>query len=40
MDSFHRAGRELLFNNFLNYVEEQDGQLVILGDCFGLLRSP
>jgi UDP-2,3-diacylglucosamine pyrophosphatase LpxH len=40
MDSFHRAGRELLFNNFLNYVEEQDGQLVILGDCFELLRYP
>jgi len=40
MDSFHRAGRELLFNNFLDYIEERNGQLVILGDCFELLRYP
>lgn len=40
MDSFHRAGRESLFNDFLSYVERQNGQLVILGDCFELLRYP
>ncbi len=40
MDNLHRAGRELLFNSFLNYVEKQNGQLVILGDFFELLRYP
>jgi UDP-2,3-diacylglucosamine pyrophosphatase LpxH len=40
MDSFHRAGRESLFNSFLNHVEKQNGQLVILGDFFELLRYP
>jgi UDP-2,3-diacylglucosamine pyrophosphatase LpxH len=40
MDNLHRAGREPLFNSFLNYVEKQNGQLVILGDFFELLRYP
>jgi UDP-2,3-diacylglucosamine pyrophosphatase LpxH len=40
MDNLHRAGRELLFNSFLNYVEKQNGQLVLLGDFFELLRYP
>jgi predicted phosphodiesterase len=40
MDNLHRAGRELLFNSFLNYVEKQNGQLVILGDFLELLRYP
>ena len=40
MDNFHRAGRESLFDSFLNYVEKQDGQIVILGDFFELLRYP
>jgi len=40
MDNLHRAGREALFTGFLNYVEKQNGQLVILGDFFELLRYP
>lgn len=40
MDNLRRAGRESLFNGFLDYVEELHGQLVILGDCFELLRYP
>lgn len=40
MDNLRRAGREPLFNSFLNYVEKQNGQLVILGDFFELLRYP
>jgi predicted phosphodiesterase len=40
MDNFHRAGRESLFDSFLNYVDQQNGQLVILGDFFELLRYP
>jgi len=40
MDNLHRAGRESLFNSFLSYVERQNGQLIILGDFFELLRYP
>jgi predicted phosphodiesterase len=40
MDNLRRAGRESLFNSFLDYVEKQNGQLIILGDCFELLRYP
>jgi UDP-2,3-diacylglucosamine pyrophosphatase LpxH len=40
MDNFHRAGRESLFDSFLDYVDRQNGQLVILGDFFELLRYP
>ncbi len=40
MDNLRRTGREPLFNSFLNYVEKQNGQLVILGDFFELLRYP
>jgi len=40
MDNLRRAGREPLFSGFLDYVEKQHGQLIILGDCFELLRYP
>jgi predicted phosphodiesterase len=40
MDNLRRAGRESLFNNFLDHVEKQNGQLVILGDFLELLRYP
>jgi len=40
MDNLHRAGRDTLFSSFLNHVEKQNGQLVILGDFFELLRYP
>jgi len=35
-----RNGREELFDGFLDYVQTQDGQLIILGDFFELLRYP
>jgi UDP-2,3-diacylglucosamine pyrophosphatase LpxH len=40
MDNLRRSGREALFDNFLEYVRQEDGQLVILGDLFELLRYP
>jgi UDP-2,3-diacylglucosamine pyrophosphatase LpxH len=40
MDNLRRSGREVLFDNFLEFVQERDGQLVILGDFFELLRYP
>ena len=39
-DSLCRAGRERLLNTFLDHVEDQNGQLVIIGDLFELLRYP
>jgi len=39
-DNLCRAGREAMFDHFLDYVELHKGQLVILGDFFELLRYP
>jgi UDP-2,3-diacylglucosamine pyrophosphatase LpxH len=39
-DNLCRANRELLFDGFLRHVEDQKGQLVILGDFLELLRYP
>jgi UDP-2,3-diacylglucosamine pyrophosphatase LpxH len=40
MDNLRRGGRETLFDSFLDYVRQENGQLVILGDFFELLRYP
>lgn len=39
-DNLCRSGRERLLNTFLDHVEDEDGQLVIIGDLFELLRYP
>jgi UDP-2,3-diacylglucosamine pyrophosphatase LpxH len=33
-DSFSQNNRHLCFNKFLDYVEKEDGELVILGDIY------
>ena len=37
-DNLCRANRESLLDSFLRHVEDQQGQLVILGDFLELLR--
>jgi UDP-2,3-diacylglucosamine pyrophosphatase LpxH len=39
-DNLGRGNREAMFDRFLDYVVDQEGQLVILGDFFELLRYP
>lgn len=39
-DNLRHGGREPLLDSFLDYVADQKGQLVILGDFFELLRYP
>lgn len=39
-DNLCRANRETLLGSFLDYVEDQQGQLIVLGDLFELLRYP
>jgi UDP-2,3-diacylglucosamine pyrophosphatase LpxH len=39
-DNLCHNNREARFNHFLDYVADQNGQLVILGDFFELLRYP
>jgi UDP-2,3-diacylglucosamine pyrophosphatase LpxH len=39
-DNLCLANREAMFNQFLDYVTDQRGQLIILGDLFELLRYP
>lgn len=39
-DNLCQAGRETLLDGFLDHVERQRGQLVIVGDLFELLRYP
>jgi predicted phosphodiesterase len=40
MDNLRRGGRDVLFQGFLDHVQAQNGQLVILGDFLELLRYP
>jgi UDP-2,3-diacylglucosamine pyrophosphatase LpxH len=39
-DNLCHAQRQTLLDGFLDYVEHEDGQLVIVGDFFELLRYP
>ena len=39
-DNLVQARRETLLDSFLDYVEQEGGQLVIVGDLFELLRYP
>ena len=39
-DNLCQANREALLHSFLDYVEQQEGRLIILGDFFELLRYP
>ncbi|HON91197.1 MAG TPA: hypothetical protein PKZ07_06505 [Sedimentisphaerales bacterium] len=39
-DNLRQGNRETMFDQFLAYVADQRGQLVLLGDVFELLRYP
>ena len=39
-DNLRQNQRETLLDGFLDYVEREEGQLVIVGDLFELLRYP
>lgn len=39
-DNLCQGNREAMFDQFLDYVADQRGQLVLLGDVFELLRYP
>ena len=39
-DNLCRANREALFDSFLQYVEDRQGQLIVIGDFLELLRYP